>query len=151
MRWGFPLDRKLVINARLETAAEKPMFRESFRQRRCLIPASGWFEWDHREKKPPRYRFRVSGSRWFCLAGLYRVLPMQPPVFAVVTRPAEGPLAEFHDRMPLWFPPAQAGRWLDGAADAADSAGRVTDLCWEKEDRAAREPVQIGLFDDFAM
>ena len=151
MRWGFPMEKKLVINARLETAAEKPLFRDSFRQRRCLIPASGWFEWDHREKKPPKYRFHSRSQRWIWLAGLYRLTSDQMPVFAVVTRPAEGALSAFHDRMPLWFPPDGEAAWLGEAVDAFPEAGAVSDLSWARVPPAGQGPVQLGLFDDSGM
>ena len=52
MRWGFPMDKRLIINARSETAPARPMFSQSMKMRRCLIPASAYFEWDHRETKP---------------------------------------------------------------------------------------------------
>ena len=85
MQWGYTLpasgDRKppLIINARSETAAEKPLFRDSWRQRRCAIPATAYFEWEHRmgfDGKPKvgaKYRITpAAGERTF-LAGLYRM------------------------------------------------------------------------------
>ena len=73
MRWGFRSPSGLVFNARTETAPQRPMFRESWQSRRCLIPASAWFEWDHRPRRPVKCRFAPQQRAWFCLAGLYRL------------------------------------------------------------------------------
>ena len=51
MKWGYQLPGTLVINARAETAAEKPLFRDSVRSRRCLIPSTGFYEWDGQKRK----------------------------------------------------------------------------------------------------
>lgn len=142
MRWGFPLERKLVINARLETAPLRPMFRESYRIRRCLIPASGWFEWDHREKRPPKYRFHASRTPWLWLAGLYRHEPGSPPRFVVVTRPAEGDIALFHDRMPLCFEAQDGNRWLLQESDGDFAALGAAGIQWERQPGA---PEQISM------
>lgn len=114
MKWGFRMDRQLLINARSETAEAKPTFRQSMRDRRCLIPASAYFEWDHREKPLKKYRFALPDQPMLYLAGLYRFEPDVPyPVFTVLTREAAPDIACFHDRMPVIVPPAMTDRWLD--------------------------------------
>ena len=114
MKWGFHMDRQLLINARSETAAQKPTFRESMAMRRCLIPASSYFEWDHRTKPLTKYRFSLSDAPMLWLAGLYRFEPDSAyPVFTVLTRPAAGDVAPFHERMPVIVPPTLTDRWLD--------------------------------------
>ena len=112
MKWGFSLDKKLVFNARSETAAQRPLFSDSMKQRRCLIPASAYFEWDHREAKPSKYRFRPEGTQLLYLAGLYR-LDESGPVFTILTRDAAPDIACFHDRMPVIAARSQARAWLD--------------------------------------
>ncbi|MBR3493995.1 MAG: SOS response-associated peptidase [Clostridia bacterium] len=114
MRWGYPLPRGLVINARLETAAERPLFRDSFRRRRCLIPASGWLEWDHREARPKPYLFSAADSPWLFLAGLYRLTDERRAEFTILTREPLPELRPFHDRMPLALLPEEGAAWLDG-------------------------------------
>lgn len=114
MKWGFRMDRQLLINARSETAAQKPTFRDSLRDRRCLIPASAYFEWDNREKPLRKYRFELAESPLMWLAGLYRFEPDAPfPVFTVLTRQAAPEISCFHDRMPVILPPSLADEWLD--------------------------------------
>ena len=118
MRWGFRLEKRLVFNARSESAAEKTMFRQSLTERRCLIPAASFFEWDRRLKRPAKFRFWPDGKQMMYLAGLYRFEPDAPlPVFTVLTRQAEGTIADIHDRMPVIVPPEQLDTWLDHNSD----------------------------------
>ena len=118
MRWGFRLEKRLVFNARSETAAQKAMFSESLRFRRCLIPAASFFEWDHRQKKPAKFRFWPEGGSMMYLAGLYRFEPEASlPVFTVLTRQAEGAIADIHDRMPVLVHAEQLDLWLNGDID----------------------------------
>ena len=118
MRWGFWMDNRLVFNARSETAAQKPLFRDSLRIRRCAIPAAAFFEWDHRVKKPLKFRFWPEGSPMMYLAGLYRFEPNAPlPVFTVLTRQAQGNIADIHDRMPVILNEEQLDSWLHQEQD----------------------------------
>lgn len=133
MRWGYHLDKRLVFNARAESAAEKPLFRDSAARRRCLIPASAYYEWDHREARPVKYRFSVSGQPMMYLAGLYRFEPSSDcPVFTILTRPAAERVACFHPRMPVILPEEGVARWLDPSRSFADAcAGLIDDLVWK--------------------
>lgn len=116
MRWGysFPGGRP-VINARAETAAEKPLFRDGMRQRRCLIPASSYFEWERREGQKTKYAIRPAGAEMLYLAGIYHLENHDGavvPSFAILTRSAAPEIAFIHDRMPVIFPPDCARDWL---------------------------------------
>ena len=88
MRWGF--ERKgdgLVINARSETASEKQLFRESAQLRRCLIPASCYFEWERRADGKVKYAIRPKGKELLYLGGLYtKPEPGALPRFTILTR-----------------------------------------------------------------
>lgn len=96
MQWGYHLNKRLIINARSETAADKPLFHQSMKDRRCLIPASSYFEWDHREQPLTKYRFQPSGLRRMYLAGLYRFEPETArPVFTILTRTAASEISCF--------------------------------------------------------
>lgn len=116
MRWGysFPGGRP-VINARAETAAEKPLFRDGMRQRRCLIPASSYFEWERREGQKTKYAIRPAGAEMLYLAGIYHLENHDGavvPSFAILTRSAAPEIAFIHDRMPVILPPDCARDWL---------------------------------------
>ena len=116
MRWGysFPGGRP-VINARAETAAEKPLFRDGMRQRRCLIPASSYFEWERRDGQKTKYAIRPAGAEMLYLAGIYHLENHDGavgPSFAILTRSAAPEIAFIHDRMPVILPPDCARDWL---------------------------------------
>ena len=116
MRWGysFPSGRP-VINARAETAAEKPMFRDGMRQRRCLIPASSYFEWERRDGQRIKYVIRPAGAEMLYLAGVYHLENHDGavvPSFAILTQSAAPEIAFIHDRMPVILPPDCARDWL---------------------------------------
>jgi putative SOS response-associated peptidase YedK len=115
MRWGFsrPGGGGRVINARSETAAEKPMFRESTRIRRCLIPATHYFEWERRDGKKVKYAIRPGDSGPLYMGGLYIVPPeATPALFVILTRPVAGSIAFIHDRMPVMVPRGKTDAWL---------------------------------------
>lgn len=133
MQWGYRVNQRLLINARSETAAEKPLFRESWQDRRCLIPASGYFEWDHRERPFKKYAFRLPERKLIYLAGLYRFEPDAPlPVFTILTRPAAEGAAQFHARMPVIIPPAMKASWLDRSQNPQTLlSDAVTTVSWQ--------------------
>lgn len=111
-----------TINARLEEAAGKPMWRDPMRRSRCLLPAEGWYEWQEvAGGKQPYYLHRTDG-RPFCFAGLVSVWKDQLSC-AILTKAAEGPAAGIHDRMPVVFADEAFEGWLDPALkDATDFA-----------------------------
>ncbi len=122
LRWGlippWAKDRKLAqINARSETAADKPMFRTAFRKRRCLIPASGFIEWTHtgaRKKQP--FCIRLIDDKPFAFAGLWeRWQGPDGPVdsCAILTAEANELVRPVHERMPCILDRRHFGQWLD--------------------------------------
>ena len=118
MRWGYSLGEsaKRVINARAETAAEKPMFEDGIRHRRCAIPASRYFEWMRKSSERRKFSVRPKAGGMFYLAGLYR-FESGLPVFTVLTRAPSESVSFLHDRMPVLLQPAYAGRWVEPGAD----------------------------------
>lgn len=115
MEWGFRMDDgRRVINARSETAGEKPLFRDSMVSRRCLIPMSAYFEWESQGKEKIKYRITPENSGFSCLAGLYR-FEENGPVFTVLTREAAPEIRFIHERMPLILPYGAKEDWLAGA------------------------------------
>ncbi|MBV9162142.1 MAG: SOS response-associated peptidase [Pseudonocardiales bacterium] len=130
MRWGLvphwakdPGVGSRLINARAESAASKPAFRDAVAKRRCLLPADGWYEWQRLgTRKQPFFITPADGSG-LAMAGLWST--WRPPdatappwvTCAVLTTDAVGPLTEIHDRMPLILPPQTWQAWLDPGSD----------------------------------
>lgn len=119
-----------MINARMETVAEKPSYRRPFAKRRCLLPADGYYEWYPTEEttksgKPRKQPFFIhpKDGRVLAMAGLYEIwrdpdLPDDDPdrfrwTATVITTDAEDALGHIHDRMPLMVPPDRRAAWLD--------------------------------------
>ena len=139
MRWGFTVPgRPLVINARTETAGEKPLFREAWKGHRCIVPASWYFEWEHRirndgkKETGDKYLIQPRGSEAAWMCGLYRIEDGFP-VFVVLTREAEENIRFIHDRMPLMLPKEQVGEWIRPGGNANVLAElAVKDIVFEK-------------------
>lgn len=128
-----------MINARVETVADKPAFARALASRRCLVPARGWYEWQAsptavdakgKPRKQPFFTQRADGAS-VAMAGLYEFWrdpavedPEDPmawlTTFTVVTGPAEPGLDRIHDRQPLVLERDDWARWLDPAVAAAD-------------------------------
>lgn len=107
-RWGLHSPRGgLVINARAETVCEKPMFRRSIAAQRCVIPASGYYEWDAGKHK---YLFRRAGSALY-MAGIYDNEEGENR-FVVLTTAPNDTVRDIHDRMPLILTHEQVRPWL---------------------------------------
>ncbi len=112
-----------TINARLEEAAGKPMWRDPIRRSRCLLPAQGWYEWQELAGgKQPHYLQRADGGL-FCFAGLMSVWQDKLSC-AILTKAAEGPVAEIHDRMPVVLPDETHAGWLDPSLKDASAYAR---------------------------
>lgn len=129
MRWGFlphwyasPTDGPMLINARAETLAEKPAFRAACRERRCLIVASGFYEWTKDATKAclPWYVQRCDGAP-IAFAGIWQSWGSADPVAtcAIVTTAANADLSAIHHRMPLMLEPADWPLWLGEAGKGA--------------------------------
>ncbi len=132
MGWGFSrYDGKgRVINARAETLLEKPMFLGPMHNGRCLIPATGYFEWEHVGTKKRRYRLWPEDGGLCCFAALSRAEPgALLPLFTIITMPAAEGIRFVHERMPVILPPEVREAWLRckdpaAAAQALQSAER---------------------------
>lgn len=106
-----------MINARSETLAEKPSFRNAYRKRRCLVLADGFFEWTKTGgRKSPLY-VRLKSGAPFAFAGLWErwTAPdgSEVPSCTIVTTRSNALIAEFHERMPVILRPEEYERWLD--------------------------------------
>jgi putative SOS response-associated peptidase YedK len=106
-----------MINARAETAAEKPAFQESLERRRCLIPADGFYEWQRNPKSKQPFCFEVGEREPFAFAGLWDRWRAADGTFletcTILTTTANRLLADVHDRMPVILSPTSYDLWLD--------------------------------------
>jgi putative SOS response-associated peptidase YedK len=126
-RWGLvpswardPAIGRRLFNARSETAAVKPSFRDAFRRRRCVVPADGFFEWDRSASRARPVLYRLRTERPMALAGLYErgtAAPGQAPVATctILTTGANDLIRPVHDRMPVILDREGIARWLDPA------------------------------------
>ncbi|MCA9941530.1 MAG: SOS response-associated peptidase [Anaerolineales bacterium] len=113
-----------MINARAETVAEKPSFRAAFRYRRCLVPASGFYEWRKLNgKKQPMYIMARDGGVWG-IAGIWERWiasdGSEVESCAILTTEPNELLRPIHNRMPLIIPPEQYTAWLDPHSQRPD-------------------------------
>lgn len=135
MIWGFTHESssKPLINCRIETADQKPLWKDSWFRRRCVIPASWYYEWgipssevgyhnaneQHKIKKE-KYAIQPEGAEITYLAGLYRFEEdrgIQVPMFTVLTREAVAPVSSIHDRMPLILCKDSLKEWIRPNSD----------------------------------
>lgn len=124
LRWGlipgWAKDEKIgykMINARAETAAEKPSFRTAFRKRRCLIPADSFYEWKRNGDVKTPMRIRLASGEPFAFAGLWESWksPEGKTVHSctILTTEPNELMADIHDRMPVILPKSAEAKWLD--------------------------------------
>lgn len=135
LRWGLvpfwaddPTIGSKMINARAETAADKPAFRAAFKSRRCIVPASGFYEWkalEGQKAKQPYYIRPAEDGGIFAIAGLWERWKTKDgadavETFTILTTEPNDLMKTLHDRMPVILDPADFDRWLDPKnADAA--------------------------------
>ena len=125
MRWGFvpawakePAKGAPLNNARAETVAEKPTFRDAYRRRRCLVPMNGFYEWHRSGAQKTPYYIGMQDSELFAVAGLYEYWPGNATAspmmtFTMLTTAANTLMEPIHDRMPVIVPLKAYEEWLD--------------------------------------
>jgi len=133
MRWGLlpawvkdPRAFTLLINARAETALEKPAFRNAMKRRRCLIPADGFYEWQREGARKQPFFIRRRDRAPFAFAGLWETWSgpggEEIDTAAILTTQANETLRALHHRMPVILPPEAFDLWLDEATDVRAAA-----------------------------
>ncbi len=151
MIWGFTVERssKPLINCRIETADQKPVWKDSWFRRRCVIPASWYYEWgippsevgyhnanEQRNIKKEKYAIQPEGAEITYLAGLYRFEEhrgVQIPMFAVITRESVETVSSIHDRMPLILGKDSLREWVRPDGDPSRIAKKaLTNMIMEK-------------------
>ncbi len=151
MIWGFTVERssKPLINCRIETVDRKPVWKDSWFRRRCVIPASWYYEWgippsevgyhnanEQRNIKKEKYAIQPEGAEITYLAGLYRFEEhrgVQIPMFAVITRESVKPVNSIRDRMPLILGKDSLREWVRPDGDPGMIAkNALTNMVMEK-------------------
>ena len=136
MKWGlipfWAKDPKIgsrMINARAETVAEKPAFRNALKKRRCLVLADGYYEWQKTPVGKRPYRIIMNSGEPFAMAGLWETWKdLQGnviPSCTIITTAANDFLSPIHDRMPVILPRESEGMWLEPGVEDPDS---LTDI-----------------------
>ncbi len=115
--WGITSkDRKLIINARAESVTKKSMFADSIRNRRCILPAAGFYEWDASKTK---FRFKRADEKPIYLAGFYD-LSDNKDSFVILTTAANASMKPVHDRMPVMIDTGNVRDYLKDPAAAIE-------------------------------
>jgi|ERR1035438_9285699 putative SOS response-associated peptidase YedK len=133
MRWGLipswaqdSSGSAKMINARSETAAAKPAFRDALKSRRCLIPADGFYEWLRSGKVKQPYCFEVNDGELFAFAGLWDRWKDPGGIWikscSILTTTANAVTSSIHDRMPVILDPDSYDLWLDPGMTSVDAA-----------------------------
>ena len=137
MKWGFQ-GKSLLINARAETASEKPLFREAWHSHRCIVPASWYFEWEHltgndgKKYTGDKYMIQPAGEQNTWLCGLYRI-ENGFPEFVILTKEPSEEIRFIHDRMPLMMPKSRVEEWIQpDVIPEKLLADAVSDVLYEK-------------------
>ena len=150
MQWGYPgFERqKVIINARSETALQKRMFEHGFVNNRCLIPVSGFYEWDKSKSKfyfcQKSEEVMYLGAIWDEFAGERR--------FTILTREADEVMKPIHSRMPLIIAKENRKRWMESLSDAKCMVYGAQPKIWgelAKDKKAEPEYEQIHIFNTF--
>ena len=119
LKWGFlpPYAKKPIINARSETVFEKPLFRDAAINRRCLIPANGYFEWEKKGNKKEKREISDPGGEILSLGGIYEEFEDKNGItqlcFAILTRDVVAGISGVHNRMPVIIQKDNEEKWLD--------------------------------------
>lgn len=126
-KWGFNpgFTRGLIINARGETVDKKPIFKNCFMQKRCLVPASGFFEWKDIGKRKIKYRISLKDKNVFSLAGIFDTFKDKDgnniQSFTIITTNPNDKLKNIHNRMPVILQQKDETYWLDNNFSDTDT------------------------------
>ncbi len=143
MQWGFTArdNKRSLFNASLETAGEKPTFKDAFHSHRCIIPAAYYYEWEHlkspdgKVKTGDKYAIQPTGCTVTWLCGLYRIEEGYP-VFVILTKEPTIELGKIHDRMPMMLPKDKIEDWINPSKNPEELIPyALLDMVTEKAER----------------
>lgn len=121
--WGFPKydEKGVIINARSESVFEKKTFRDSLVNRRCIVPSTGFYEWDGDKRK---FLFRLNGTNALYMAGLYTFYRDEMR-YVILTTQANDSIKDVHNRMPLVIPKDDIKTWILDSQATNDMLQRI--------------------------
>jgi len=135
MRWGLvPHWAKgeefglKLINVRSESAMEKPMFKPLLNRQRCLVPATGFYEWQKQATRKRPYHIRIKDQEYFAMAGIYDTWSKEGKelvTFSILTTAANEAIAPIHDRMPVILRREKEGEWASREVLSADALSDI--------------------------
>ncbi|MDP4091005.1 MAG: SOS response-associated peptidase [Bacillota bacterium] len=127
--WGIKINGKSVINARFETADEKPIFKDLIAYSRCIIPASSFYEWKATGKTKDKMEIFRSDRSKIALGGIYGKFKDESGKerisVIILTVPASGSMSHIHHRMPLIVPKDLWDEWLDASVLSSDETSII--------------------------
>jgi putative SOS response-associated peptidase YedK len=117
MYWGFNFPKRFTFNTRAESVLKAGLWKNSFEDRRCIVPADSFFEWKRLHKKNnPKYEISIPGRKPFALAGIWSMWKNKDgdllPTASVITSEPNEAMAEIHDRQPVILEPRDYAEWL---------------------------------------
>lgn len=116
MRWGFPSEKSLLINARSESVAHRPAFSESFRYRRAIVPVDAFYEWRREGKTRQPFSIEMLDGQPFAIAAIWEPATDSDRV-CVLTTESNDIIAAIHNRMPVIVAREDYARWLNPSSD----------------------------------
>jgi len=135
MRWGLvPHWAKgeefglKLINVRSESAMEKPMFKPLLNRQRCLVPATGFYEWQKQGTRKRPYHIRIKDQEYFAMAGIYDTWSKDGKdlvTFSILTTAANEMISPIHDRMPVILRQDREGEWVSKEVLSADTLSEM--------------------------
>jgi putative SOS response-associated peptidase YedK len=120
MYWGFNFPKRFTVNTRSDTIMKPGLWKNSFEDRRCIVPADSFFEWKRLHKKNnPKYEITVPGRAPFALAGIWSMWKnkdgLSLPTVSVITSEPNEAMAEIHTRQPVILEPRDYAEWLSNS------------------------------------
>ncbi len=142
IKWGYlnPQNNALIINARSETVSIKPLFKNSYESRRCVIPAAGFYEWDHNKEKVD---FTNIENKPLFMCGSYDMFNNEER-FVIYTTAANESMSPVHDRMPILITGSEIISWLTNAEYSTQILKRIPHKL-----KTYKEYEQVNMFDIF--
>jgi putative SOS response-associated peptidase YedK len=143
LKWGFKKwsGKGVIINARVETVQTKSLFAPLLTVGRCLVPAGEYFEWEKVGRDKIKHHIKDAGGNLLFMAGLYRETT-DGREFVIITKDAEGEVADIHDRMPVLLRTDQMEAWLSGTL----SPDEIADTHFNASVVPADDAEQLDLF-----